>query len=541
MKLPKNTEEFNVEGAPLKLHELNIPEFADYLHDKKIRTVQGKLFQPLHTGHLEILADPARFKVLACGRRFGKSLLTSIVALTVLFQPNRRIWIVAPTYDLGDKIYREIYSVLVTQMKIIQPGKPNQGRATNQRGQQKLTTPWGSVIEVKTMDQPDSLAGEALDLLIIDEAALNSNVYDIWFQLLKPTLVDKKGSAIFISTPRGKNGFYKMYLMGQKGLRQRLGTVDITVDKKTGIDDDFTDWSSFRKTSYDNPLLSSSPEESKREIDKSYREAINNGKVLQFKQEYLADFESVADSCFPGLVVEKDEFHEFPNVVDYKFHPGEGPVFAACDFNFARPASTLFAQVNKFNDVIIFDEFFTAKTTPLMQGQMIMDKQKSLNNLARRIYQEERDPRAGMHKLVVIKDVVADISGKQVMLNGRTAWDDMKVSLGFSPVGLKQDRETGSNMIRQWLQFPEFNAKGEPLLLESGEQKTLPKLFISRNCPNLIYALSTAKFKKIKGGGLKEDYEESPEGYEGLIDSLRYLLVHLFHNTGQHLTVMNGF
>ena len=124
MKLPKNTEEFNVEGAPLKLHELNIPEFADYLHDKKIRTVQGKLFQPLHTGHLEILADPARFKVLACGRRFGKSLLTSIVALTVLFQPNRRIWIVAPTYDLGDKIYREIYSVLVTQMKIIQPGKP---------------------------------------------------------------------------------------------------------------------------------------------------------------------------------------------------------------------------------------------------------------------------------------------------------------------------------------------------------------------------------------------------------------------------------
>lgn len=540
MIIPTNKKEFNVEGAPLKLHELNIPEFANYLNEKQIRTVQGKLLQPLHSGHLEILADPARFKVLACGRRFGKSLLTSIVALTVLFQPNRRIWIVAPTYDLGDKIYREIYSILVTQMKLIQPGKPNMGRATNQRGQQKLTTPWGSVIEVKSADQPDSLAGEALDLLIIDEAALCSNVYDVWFQLLKPTLIDKKGSAIFISTPRGKNGFYKMFLMGQKGLKQRQGLVDVLIDKKTGIDDDFTDWSSFRKTSYDNPLLSASPEESKQEIDKSYREAVSNGKILQFKQEYLADFEAVADSCFPELIVEKDEFHEYPNVVDYKFHPSEGNVFVGLDFNYARAASIIFAQVNKFNDVIIFDESFTSRTTPLMQGQIITDKQKTLNQQARKIYNAEGDPRAGMHKIVVIKDVVADISGKQVMLNGRTAWDDMKVSLGYYPVGLKQARETGSNMIRQWLQFPEFDRNGSPILLESGEQKTLPKLFISRNCPNLIYALSTAKFKKIKGGGLKEDYEESPEGYEGLIDSLRYLLVFLFHDTNQHITVLEG-
>lgn len=533
-------ETFNIEGAPLRINTLAINDLANHLHEKKIRTSQGKIIQPLHSGHIKVINDPARYKVLACGRRWGKTLLTSLVALSVLFQPRRRVWVCAPDYALGEKVFREIYNILVTQMKIIRIGKPGGGKARFQKGDFYLELPWGSVLEVKSMENPDSLAGEALDLVIVDEAALNPQIYDIWTMMIKPTLMDKEGSAIFISTPRGRNGFYKMFLMGQKGLKQRLGEADIIADEALGVDDDMTEWSSFRQTSYDNPLLASTPEKSKEEIDKSYREAVNNGKIVQFKQEYLADFEAVSDMCFPGLITEPDEKHKFANIVDYRWHPNEGAIFAACDHNFAKPASTIYAQVNKFNDVVIFDEHFTPKTTSYMQAQQILNKEKEINKLARKIWAEENYPIVKIRD-IKFKAVVADISGNQVQLNGRSAWDDMESILGYRPVGLKQDREIGSNMIRHWLQFPEFDQYGRPVILEGGEQKTLPKLFISRNCVNLIYALSTAKFKKTKAGALKEDYDETVEGYEGLIDALRYLLVYLFHDRGNHLTITTGF
>lgn len=537
--LIKNLD-YNVEGKPVRIHTLDIEALANWLCEKKIRTSQGKLIQPLHAGHLKVIGDDARYKVLACGRRWGKTLITVLMAMAVLFQPRRRVWIVAPDYSLCEKVFRELYNILVTQLKIIKPGKPGGGRARNQKGDYYLETPWGSVLEAKSLENPDSLAGEALDLVIVDEAALAENIYDVWVQMLKPTLMDKEGSGIFISTPRGRNGFYKLFLMGQKGVRQKGGDIDILVDDKLGVDDDMSEWSSFRQTSYDNPLLASSPEKSKEEIDKNYKEAVNNGKVVQFKQEYLADFEAVADMCFPGFILEPDEYREHANVIDYKWHPDEGPILSAMDHNFARPASTIFAQVNKFNDVVIFDECFTPKTTPFQQGMQVVSKEQEYTKLAHKIWGAE-GKQQNHYRDIKVKGIIADISGNQVMLNGRSAWDDIQAAVGYRPAGLKQDRETGSNMIRMWLQYPFFDGLGRPVMLKNGDQKTYPKLFISRNCVNLIYALSTAKFKKTKGGGLKEDYDETIEGYEGLIDALRYLMVYLFHDRGSHLTVLSGF
>lgn len=67
-------------------------------------------------------------------------------------------------------------------------------------------------MECKSADDPTALLGEALDLLIIDEA---SRVKEIaWTGSLRPTLADRKGQAVFISTPKGKNWFYQLYLRG---------------------------------------------------------------------------------------------------------------------------------------------------------------------------------------------------------------------------------------------------------------------------------------------------------------------------------------
>jgi len=538
--IPDTIKEHNTEGRPLRIHELDIEALAKWLHDNKIRTTQGKLIQPLHEGHIEVITDPARFKVLACGRRWGKTLLTSLMALAVLMQMNRRVWIVAPDYSLCEKVFRELYNILVNQLKIIQPGKPGGGRARNQKGDYYLETPWGSVLEAKSMESPDSLAGEANDLVIVDEAALDSKLEDIWVQMLQPTLMDKQGSAIFISTPRGKNSFYKLFLFGNYGRRQRDGKLSITIDEETGVSNDMQEWSSFQRTSYDNPLLATTPEKSKEEIDSAYRRAILSGKLQKFKQEYLADFESIPDTCFPGFRVEETEKKKFPHVIDYNWHPLSGPVFAACDHNYAKPASTIFAQMNINGDIVIFDEKFTKNTTSYMQAQQILDKEKELNKTAMQIYQAEC-VESKFRNHIKFKSIVADISGDQLQLNGRTAWDDFESVLGRRPVGLRQDRETGCNIIRLWLEYPQFDQKGSPVFDSNKDQVTFPKIFITRNCVNLIYALSTATFKKTKGGALKEDYDETPEGYEGLIDALRYLMVYLFHDKGTHFTVMKGF
>lgn len=528
------------EGKPLRIHELDVEALADWLHSQKVRTTQGKLIQPLHEGHRVVLNDTARFKVLAAGRRWGKTLITSIMAMAVLMQMNRRVWVVAPDYTLGEKVFRELYNIFVTQLKIIQPGKQGRGRARFQKGDYYLETPWGSVLEVKSMERPDSLAGEALDFVIVDEAALEENLESIWNQMIQPTLMDKEGSAIFISTPRGRNSFYKLYLMGQTGVKQKEGLVKIEMDDQLEVSNDMTDWSSFQRTSYDNPLLSSSPEKSKDEVDSAYRRAVLSGKVVQFKQEYLADFESVSDIVFPGFTTEVSETYPFPNVVDYTWHPDNGPIYAACDHNFAKPASTVFVQINNNGDVIIFDEKFTKQTTTYMQGQQIMDKQAELHKKAVRIWEKDQVEQK-FRRQIYFEKVIADVSGDQVQLNGRAAWDDMQAALGYRPVGLKQPRDIGSNMMRLWMQFPQFDEHGKPVFNEHKEQKTLPKFFVSRNCINTIYALTTAKFKEGQKGVLKEDYCESPEGYEGLIDAIRYLMVYVFHDRGNHLTITGGF
>ena len=539
MKQASEQKEINTEGKPLRLHELNIEELALYLNKNKIRSTQGKIIQPLHEGHLAVIHDPARFKVLACGRRWGKTLIASLMALATLMQVNRRVWIIGPDYSLCEKLFRELYNILVVQLKIIKPGKPGGGRARNQKGEYLLELPWGSVLEGKSLENPDSLAGEALDLVIVDEAALQPNIEDIWTQMLTPTLMDKSGSAVFISTPRGKNSFYKLFLFGQTGKAQREGKAKIAFDKEIGVSNDMTEWSSFKKSSYDNPLLSSNPEKSKEEIDSAYRRAALSGKLLKFKQEYLADFEAVSDTCFPGFTVDKSEENEFPHVVDYVYHPDEGPVYAACDHNFAKPASTIFAQVNKYGDVVIFDEKFTPHTSSYAQGQQILDKERELSSQAIRTWKQEGLEISKQHH-IKFTNVIADISGDQVQLNGRTAWDDIESIIGRRPVGLKQDRETGANMIRLWMNFPQFDHKGKAMFDENNEQVKRPKLFITRNCINTIYAISTAVFKKGKNGVLKEDYDESPEGYEGLIDALRYLMVYILHDKGNHFSTIKG-
>ena len=115
-------------------------------------------------------------------------------------QPNKRVWCVAPTYDGSEKIFREIWDAIVVKKEL------KTTRASYK--DQYIQFEWGSVVEGKSADKPESLVGEGLDLLILDEAAKIKK--KTWEMYLRPPLSDRKGSALFITTPQGFNWVYDL-------------------------------------------------------------------------------------------------------------------------------------------------------------------------------------------------------------------------------------------------------------------------------------------------------------------------------------------
>jgi hypothetical protein len=166
-------------------------------------------FHP-HEIQQEIIRDNSRFKILNAGRRFGKSLLGAYLATYQALQSNQRIWVVAPTNILTEKIWRELYSWFIG------PLNPMVEQIYGSRGNLRLITKTGSFIECKSADDPTGLIGEGLDLLIMDEA---SRIKEIaWREALRPTLSDRMGKSVAISTPKGsKNWYYQDYRKGTKG------------------------------------------------------------------------------------------------------------------------------------------------------------------------------------------------------------------------------------------------------------------------------------------------------------------------------------
>lgn len=510
-------------GQPLRLHELNIQELTRTLYELGIRWKNGKKigelvyddggkeFVGLHKGQIEVVESPARFKVVSFGRRTGKTAVAALIAIAAFFQPRRRIWIVGPEYSHVEKVFQELYSILVNQMKVIGKGVKNSA-ARKAKGDYYLESPWESIIEGKSGTNPDSMAGEAVDLVIFDEAGLEPNLMEIWQQMLRPTLSDKRGSAIFISTPRGKNSYYELFKLGQRGKRQRLGYE--AVKKNT---DDFTSWDSWSMPTYTNPFI---PEEEYHEAKKI---ALQSGTYTLFKQEYDADFESVSDAAFEEFkadIPSKDDpkvrtpYH----VVDYKFDRSYGPWFGACDYNIAKPACSIYAQLDPNNNIVIFDELFRPSTTAYMQAEFFLDKAKELG--------------------VMYSAIIGDVSGSFQKSAGNE-FTQMAEVLGHMPVGIKQSREAGTNLIKEWLAYPLFDAYGNILYDENHNPQTTPRLFVASHCIETIKALETAKKKLGKDGSIKQDYHEFKDGREGILDALRYLMVYLFAEK-QHVQLTKG-
>ena len=229
-----------------------------------------------------IFLSASRFIACVAGRRFGKTFLaTGSLLRAAVGGPNRNVWYIAPTYGAAKEI---CWNMLISQLPPEYVQKTNETSLT-------IRLINGSTIALKGAEKPNNLRGRALDHVVLDEFA--DMRPETWYEVIRPSLSDRQGSALFIGTPKGRNHFYDLWASGLNGA---------------------TDWESFQYTTLQGGNV---PQE---EIDAARSDLDER----TFNQEYCAEFVTYAGLIYYG-------FSRELSVIDYK--SDDGTLHIGMDFN----------------------------------------------------------------------------------------------------------------------------------------------------------------------------------------------------------------
>ena len=213
----------------------------------------------------EVWEDDTRFKIVAAGRRTGKSRLAAWLLIVNALQTERgQVFYVAPTQGQARDIMWQT---------LLELGNPVITGSHINNLQIKLVN--GATISLKGADRPETMRGVSLKFLVLDEYA--DMKPDVFEQILRPALADQKGCAMFIGTPMGRNHFYELY-------------------KYADLGDDET-YKAWHFTSYDNPILDPNEIDTAKKSMSSYA----------FRQEFMASFEARGSEMFKEDWVKFDE------------------------------------------------------------------------------------------------------------------------------------------------------------------------------------------------------------------------------------------
>lgn len=206
----------------------------------------------LHEAQAEVFRDSSRFKIVCCGRQFGKTTLGAVACVDTAARGGT-VWWVAPSFPVG-----ELGWMVIEHLCRQIPGTRFEGRPIF-----RITLPTGGTIQLRSADNPDSLRGATLDGVVFDEAAAAK--VTAW-PTLRPTLSIRRGWAMFISTPIGQNWFFDLWNDTQN---------------EPG-------WMHWRFPSSSSPFMSAEEfERAKRDLS-----------TLMFLQEYEAQFVSAGAGIF---------------------------------------------------------------------------------------------------------------------------------------------------------------------------------------------------------------------------------------------------
>lgn len=290
-----------------------------------------------------IAADRHRFRVINCGRRFGKTTLAVEEIKGKMVYKPKRVAYIAPTYQQARDI---AWDTLKRELA------PITSNINESRLELKTNTRAGeeSILVLRGWEAIETLRGQHFDFIVIDEVASMRNFWSAWYEVIRPTLLDTKGEVMFISTPKGFNHFYDLYNMEAKD----------------------TDFKSFHYTTYDNPHI---PAE---EIEKMKVEQTED----QFAQESLADFRKTE-----GLV-----YKEFDRA-QHLFDDESGPVkvveyIAGIDFGFNHPCAVIHVKRDHDGVYWVVDEWVRTQRTEVQIAEYVASCQFN------RIYPDPENPSA---------------------------------------------------------------------------------------------------------------------------------------------------
>jgi len=212
-----------------------------------------------HNAQREFHNSKARFRILAAGRRFGKSQAAVNEAIKFALTHNKKVvWIVAPVYSQAMIDWR--------MFKHFLPREVVKQLFLTEKYMELIN---GSTIWIKSGDNPDTLRGEGIDFLVIDEAAMIKQ--EVWEEALRPALSDKQGKAVMISSPKGHNWFFELWTRGQ--------------------DPHFQEYQSWRFPTQQNPYI----------LQAEISEAKETLPEMVFRQEFGAEFLDDIGAVFRGV------------------------------------------------------------------------------------------------------------------------------------------------------------------------------------------------------------------------------------------------
>jgi len=215
--------------------------------------------------HDSINKDPYKYYIINIGRQFGKSLLaTNQLLYWILSNKCECAW-VSPVYNQANKVYEQIVTAFANTQII------------TKKDSQKLKIVFcnGSMLQFFSAERYDNIRGFTFDYLVCDEFAFMDE--KAWTEVLRATVLVKGKKVLLISTPKGKNHFYKMHQLD-------------------GINEQYK---SFTMTSYDNPMINPS------EID----DAKYTLPEMIFRQEYLAEFVDGSAMLFNNRLLSDNKPH----------------------------------------------------------------------------------------------------------------------------------------------------------------------------------------------------------------------------------------
>lgn len=275
----------------------------------------------------EILLDESRFKILACGRRYGKSTVAEGLIKIEASKGNREILYIATTHGQAKKIMLNRLLNGIPKSWLKKRPLISQVMEFNFKNGSNVYLAGGKNYEV--------FRGMEFDLVVIDEVA--DQKPEMWFEVLRPALADRGGGCVFLGTPKGKNNWF----------------YDLTMNKNNKL---------FHRTSIDGGRINKTEIELlKEELDER-----------TFRQEILAEFIVFSGSVYYGFTQK--------NLTDLDFNPNLR-TYVTYDFN-VDPMTAVVIQEYETGKYVAVKEFYvnnsnTYETTELIKNYLDFNQ---LNN-----------------------------------------------------------------------------------------------------------------------------------------------------------------